>query len=134
MAAFRDVLQWVCSQLAGDGTLASLGVTGVFMYNAPENTPFPYLIMQKQTGNHTYALGKEAFHSHWLAIKCVDKSWDGGDTSRQVMGRVKELINLQTPPGVLHIKASTDFEMQENEPGNLAFPHAGTVFVITLAE
>lgn len=139
MADFSEIATWAVGQLTGDATLTSLDVDGVFFNNAPEGTPSPTIIFQKQTGAYTYTLGNsDAYTRHWLSIKCVDENLDGGDRARQVMKRVKAILNGQTPAldegYTMNFKAQTDFEYGEQESGNIQYYHVGTVFVAWLGE
>lgn len=137
-AYFRDILQWIVGQIEADSALGALGVNDAYMYNAPESAIYPYIIMKKQTGSYEYTFSKEAYNSHWLAIKCVESGYSGGDVARQAMDRVKALINQQRPTlssgYTMRIQASTDFETQEAESGNNIYTHVGTVYIIQLGQ
>ena len=139
-AHLREVIQWMVGQINGDATLTGLGLQKALTFSAPEKTAFPYVIIQKQTGAHSHVLGaQEAHNRHWLAIKCVDKGFDGGDRARQVMDRVRVLLNnmrptLTTGGYVMIIRANTDFEYDEQESGNNNFYHVVTVFMVQLGE
>lgn len=138
MAHFSDVVAWVVGIVNADSTLTSLGLQGAWVNTAPEGTAAPIVIIQKQTGSHTYTFGREAYNRHWVSIKCVDQGFDGGYRARQIMDRVKTLLNLQTVTTTagysMDFRASTDFEYGEQEAGNLNFYHVGTVFVAMLGE
>lgn len=139
-AHLREVIQWIVGQLNADTTLTSLGLQKAWSHSAPEGTAFPYVIIKKQTGSHNHVLGNaEAMNRHWLAIKCVSTGFDGGDTARQVMDRVKTLINHQTPTlsgggYTIAILAENDYEYDEQENGNNNFYHVVTVFMVHLGE
>lgn len=139
MAHLRDIIKWMSDTVMADSTLTSgFGVTGLFMYNAPEGQAYPYIIVQKTAASHQYVLNAEAYNEHWLAVKAVDKGFDGGDRARQIQDRVKALINLQRPTltsgYTMTIRAQSGFELSEAEAGNNFFYHAGTVFVAWLGE
>lgn len=135
-AKFRDAVEWVVGQLAGDATLTGLGMTGVYFYNAPEGQNFPYLILQKQTDAKTDRLGAVAFERHWMAVKAVDNITDGGDRARQLIDRVEALLGHQSPTldngAAMLIDPSTGFEYQESESGNQIYTHVGSVFTLWL--
>ena len=139
-AHLRDAIQWIVGQINGDATLTSLGLQKAWTNSPPERTAFPYVIIKKQTGKHDHGLGNaELFNSHWLAIKCVDTGFDGGDRARQVMDRVRTLINHQRPTlssggYTIAILASNDFEYDEQENGNNNFYHVVTVYMIQLGD
>lgn len=140
-AHLREVLTWIVGQINGDSTLTTtLGLKKAWMFSAPEHTAFPYVIMTKQTGAHDHSLGnREAHNRHYVAIKCVDNGFDGGDRARKVMDRVKDLINHQRPTltqggYTIAILASNDYEYDEQENGNQNFYHVVTVYMIQLGD
>ncbi len=139
-AHLRDVLQWMVGQINADATLTSLGLQKAWTFAAPERTAFPYVIITKQTGAHNHTLGAtEAHNRHWLAVKCVDTGFDGGDRARRVMDRVRVLINNQRPTlagggYTMIIRANTDFEYDEQESGNNNFYHVVTVYMVQLGD
>jgi len=139
MAAYlRDVIAWMVSTIADDTVLQSLGVSGTFMYNAPEGQDYPYIIIQKTAETHKFVFGDEAYNEHWLAVKALDKGFDGGDRARQVMDRVRFLFKEARPTltsgYTMVIRAQSGFELCEAEAGNNFFYHVGTVFVPWLGE
>ena len=139
-AHLRDIYNWIVTTINADSTLTSLGLNKAWTFTAPEGTAFPYVIISKQTGGHDHSLGnQEIMNRHWLAIKCVDTGFDGGDRARQVMDRVKTLINHQTPAlsgggYTIAVLASNDFEYREQENGNNVFYHVVIVFMVQLGE
>lgn len=139
-AHLRDVIQWAVGQINADSTLTGLGLQKAWMNSPPEGTAFPYVIIKKQTGVHEHGLGNvELFNRHWLAIKCVDTGFDGGDRARRVMDRVRELVNHQRPTlsgggYTIAILANSDFEYDEQENGNNNFYHVVTVYMVHLGD
>lgn len=136
-ATFRDAVQWAITQLTGDATLTSLGVTGSYFYQAPETATRPYIILQKQTGSTQSVLGgATGYNRHWLAVKCVSNGQDGGDIGRQVVDRVNTLLSYKTATvasgKILSVMPQTDFEYSDAERGNQLYIHVGSVFVVWL--
>lgn len=139
MADASDVITWIVGIINADTTLSNTyGLHGAWVNNSPEGTVAPAVIIQKQTGSHKYTMGREAYNRHWISVKCVDQSLDGGDRARSVMKRVKTLLNLgsvtMTSGTSMMFRADTDFEYGEQESGNVAFYHVGIVFVAWLGE
>lgn len=138
----RDVIQWLVTTLEADATLTGLGVEGAYSRVIPSFVEGPAIVIAKQTGFHNYVFGKEAHNRHWVSIKCVEPSEDdvntGGDVARQVMDRVRELINLQRPTltsgYTMIIMADNDYEYDEQEAGDNVYYHVGTVYRIQLGE
>lgn len=136
----QDVITWIVGTIAADSELTNThDVSGTFMHSAPEGQSFPYVIIQKQTGTVQYVMCQQAFNSHYLAIKCVDTGFDGGERARLVMDRVSELIDLQRPiisdgGYVMAIKANNTYEYDEQEQGNNNFYHCVINFVITIGQ
>ena len=138
-AHLRDAINYIVTAINADATLTGLGLNKAWTYSAPEKTPFPYVIIQKQAGTHDYVMCQQAFSSHFLAIKCVDKSFDGGDRARRIMDRVTALIELQTPSltdggYVMNIMANNSYEYDEQESGNNNFYHVVIVFKVILGQ
>lgn len=138
-AHLQDAITWIIGQIQGDSELNSLGVTKAFMHSAPERTPYPFVIIQKQAGTVDYVICKQAFATHFLAIKCVDTSFDGGERARLAMDRVMELIELQTPSltdggYTMSIQANNTYEYDEQESGNNNFYHVVVNFRIVLGQ
>jgi hypothetical protein len=134
-----DVVSWLITTINADATLNTLGLTdgNIFFHNAPENTPFPYIILQVQSNSKSYVLGHgQAFTRTWMAVKCLDMGTDGGNRARRIRDRVEDVLNLQTPTlpegYALDIRTTTGFEYSEAESGNMNFYHVGSVFVINL--
>ena len=138
-AHLRDAIQWIVGQINADATLTGLGLNKAWTFSAPERTTLPYVIIQKQAGTHSYTMCQQSHSSHYLAIKCVDKSFDGGDRARQIMDRVTALIELQTPAitdggYVMSIKANNSYEYDEQESGNNNFYHVVISFRVILGQ
>lgn len=139
MAAYlRDIIQWMVTTIMNDSVIQGLSVSGVSMYESPEGEAYPFVIIQKTSETHKFVLGNEAYNEHWLAVKCVDKGFDGGDRARQVMDRIRFLFKEARPTissgYTMLIRAQSGFEMAEAETGNNNFYHVGTVFVAWLGE
>jgi hypothetical protein len=137
-ATFRDAVQWVIGQLTGDTVLNGLGVNGIYFYLAPENVQLPYIILQKQTDAQWGALdAKQSYSRNWIVVKCVADGTDGGDTARQVMDRVHELVDYKsasvTSGKIMSVNPQTGYELKEAESGNLLYIHVGSVFVFWLS-
>lgn len=137
-AHFQDIVSWITTTCNGDSELDTLGLTGTWAYSAPERAEFPYLVIQKQAGTHDYVMCAQAFSSHFLAVKCVDKGFDGGERARLIMDRVQELLDLQTPTisdggYTLTIKANNSYEYDEQENGNNNFYHSVINFKAVIA-
>ncbi len=138
-AHLQDVISYIIGVINSDSELTTLGLNDAYMYEAPERAVLPYVIGQKQAATHTYTMCKQAFNTHYLAIKCVDTGFDGGNRARTVMDRVVELIELQTPSltdggYVMTIKANNSYEYDEQETGNNNFYHCVVVFAVTIGQ
>lgn len=48
---------WIYGKLANDATLTSLGVRGIYAYQAPETATVPYIVFQQQAASDVPALG-----------------------------------------------------------------------------
>ena len=132
-------ITWIVGQFNADATLTGLSANRAFMYSAPESVPTPFVIIQKQAGTVDYVMCKQAFSSHFLAIKCVDTGFDGGKRARAVMDRVTQLIELQTPTitdggYTMTILANNTYEYDEQESGNNNFYHIVINFRIVIGQ
>lgn len=134
----QDAISYIVSAINADSTLTSLGLHGAFMHSAPERQQFPYVIIQKQSGLHEHVICKEAFATHFLAIKCVDTGFDGGNRARTIMERVKELLDHQSPTlgsgYAMAILANNSYEYDEQETGNNNFYHSVINFRVILGQ
>lgn len=137
-AQLRDVIKWMNDTIMGDTDITDLGVSGVFFYNAPEGQAYPYIILQKTAESHTFDFGVEVFNRHWVAVKCVDLGFDGGDRARQVMDKIRPLLGEARPSitsgTTMLVRAQSGFELSEAEAGNNFFYHVGTVYVVWLED
>ncbi len=138
-AHLQDIITWIVGQVNGDAELTTLGANRAFMHSAPEKVASPFVIIQKQAGTVNYSMCKQAFSTHFLAIKCVDTSFDGGARARAVMDRVTELIELQTPSMTdggytMTIQANNSYEYDEQESGNNNFYHVVINFKVIIGQ
>lgn len=138
-ASLQDAIEWLVTTIQNDATVISLGVTQAFMYSAPEKgvASFPYVIISKQAGSHTLSMCGVAYDSHFLAVKCVDYGFDGGERARKVIHRVRQIIEFQTATlasgRLIGITPVNSFEYDEQESGNNNFFHAVQVEKVMLA-
>lgn len=138
-AQLQDVITWIVGQINNDPIITSLNANRTFMHSAPEKVATPFVIIQKQTGTADYVMCKQAFASHFLAIKCVDTGFDGGTRARAVMNRVKDLLDLQKPtlPNggyTMSIKVNNSYEYDEQESGNNNFYHVVENFEVIIGQ
>lgn len=138
-ASLQDAITLMVGQIQADATVISLGSTQVFMYSAPEVgvASYPYVIIGKQAGSHKLSLCGVAFDMHYLAVKCVDYGFDGGERARKVLHRVRQVIESSNPQTVSSgtvnaIQPNSSFEYDEQESGNNNFYHAVQVEKVTL--
>lgn len=138
-ASLQDAITWIVGMIQADATIQGLGVTEAFMYSAPERgiASLPYVIMGKQAGSHTITMCGVAYDVHYLAIKCVDEGFDGGEVARKVVHRVREVIEFQKPTlasgRILDIQPNSSYEYDEQESGNENFFHAVQVVKVICA-
>ena len=140
-ASLQDAITLICGQIEADATVISLGSTQTFMYSAPEKgvASFPYVVIGKQAGGHTLARCGTAFDIHYMAVKCVDYGFDGGERARKVLHRVRQVIENSNPQTVASgtvsaIQPNSSYEYDEQESGNNLFYHAVQVEKITLGD
>jgi hypothetical protein len=137
-AKLQDAITWIVGQIQADATVQSLGVTEAYMYSAPERgvASYPFVIIGKQAGSHTITMCGVAYDIHYLAIKCVDEGFDGGETARNVVHRVREVIEFQKPTlasgRILDIQPNSSYEYDEQESGNENFYHSVQVVKVIL--
>jgi hypothetical protein len=138
-ASLQDAITWIVGQLQADAALIALGVTETFMYSAPERgmTSYPFMIMGKMAGSHTLSMCGVAYDVHYMALKCVDEGFDGGETARKALHRAREVIEFcgrQTLVSgiILDILPSSSYEYDEQESGNENFFHAVQVIKVIL--
>lgn len=137
-ASLQDAITWIVGTIQADATVISLGSTEVFMYSAPEEgvASYPFVIIGKQAGAHTSTMCQTAIDEHYLAIKCVDYGFDGGERARKVLHRVREIIENQSATlasgRLLTILPNSSFEYDEQESGNNNFYHAVQVERVVL--
>lgn len=138
-ASLQDFLDWLIPAIQNDATVNSLGVTKAYMYSAPEigTSSYPVVIVGKLAGSHELSMCGIAYDSHLLSIKCVDLGFDGGERARDVIHRVREVIEFQTPTitngKVVGIVPVNSFEYDEQESGNLEFTHVVQVERVMLS-
>lgn len=135
-ASIRDIYTYLVTTLESDPTLQGWGVD-VYSLKAPEEEASPYILLERQSAVHGRLLGnRTGIVRHWVFVKSVTKGMDNGKLGRQIMDRVKVLIDGQTPaiPSgyVAQIEAKTDLEYVEAETGNIQYFHIGTTFVFHL--
>lgn len=138
-AHLQDVITWIVGQVNGDAELTTLSANKAFTHSANKKTPLPYVIIQKPTGTINYVMCRQAFSTHYLAIKCVDTGFDGGERARAVMDRVTELIELQKPTltdggYTMSIQADNSYEYDEQESGSNNFYHVVITFRVTIGQ
>lgn len=127
-AHLQDAIAYIITAINSDATLTSMGLNKAFMHSAPERQAFPYVIIQKQAGTHSQVMCRQAFATHFLAVKCVDTGFDGGKRARNIMDRVNALIEHQAPSltdggYTMAILANNSYEYDEQENGNNNFYH-----------
>ena len=136
-APIREIFSWMVSTLQADAEMISLGFTKVFAYKAPEDFTFPYVILEKQSGAHSYNFGVESFNRHWITVKSVHLGTDGGDLGRRAQDRIRELLSNKRPSltegYTMMVRANTDYEYVEAEAGNFQFYPIGTVYFVQLS-
>lgn len=134
MVSIRQVYSYLVDTLEQDATLQGMSPNGVdvFALKAPEDHPTPFILLERQSGTHSYVMGAESIQRHWVFIKSITEGGDGGALGRGIMDRVHERLtgDLPTISGgyVARIQATTDLEYIEAETGNIQFFHVGTVF------
>lgn len=132
----RDIYAWIISTLMADATITTTyGVTGVWSIEAPENPSYPYILLQKQTGGHKFALGNvHTMSDDWVMIKVTDFGEDGGDRARRICTRIAELIENQAPtiPGgyVYVIRRQNDIDYVTAEASNQHYWQVGSVYTV----
>lgn len=138
-ASLQDAITWIVGQLEADSTLQGLGVTETFMYSAPERgvASYPYIIMGKQAGSHTITMCRVAYDVHYIALKCVDEGFDGGEAARTALKRARDVIEFCgttaiTGGQIMDILPSSSYEYDEQESGNENFFHAVQVIKVIL--
>lgn len=129
-ASLQDAITLVIGQIEADAGVQALGCTQAFMYSAPEKgiASYPFVIISKQAGSHTLSMCGVAFDVHYMAVKCVDYGFDGGERARKVLHRVRQVIessNAQTVSSgtVNAIQPNSSFSYDEQESGNNNFYH-----------
>jgi len=129
VAHLQDAITWLVTAIQNDSQVQALGVTQAYMYSAPEKgvTSYPFVIIQKQAGSHALSMCSTAYDTHYLAVKCVDYGFDGGRRARNVIDRVREVIEFQTATlatgRILSITPNNSYEYDEQESGNNNFYH-----------
>jgi len=127
----RDIFTYLVTRLETDPTLSGWGIEA-FSLAAPEDHPCPFILMERQSGTHHYAMTGEALQKQWIFLKAVTTGEDGGKLARQIMDRVNVLLTGETPTiasgYVARIEATTDLEYVETDTGNVQFYHVGTVY------
>lgn len=132
----RDIYAWMISTILADNFLTvTLGVSSVWATEAPESPVYPYVLLQKQTGGHSFMLQNAHFlFDDWVMIKVVDYGEDGGDRARRVNTRIAELIengNPSIPNGVVYnIRRQNDVDYVTAESGNQHYWQVGTVYSV----
>lgn len=135
----RDIFAWMISTLMADSVLTNTyGLKGVWAVEAPEAPGYPYVVLQKQTGGHSFLLGNvHSSFSDWIMIKVVDESQDGGDRARRMGTRIASLVENQTPsiPGgiVYLIRRQNDIDYVTAENGSQHYWNVGTVYTVEYA-
>lgn len=138
-ATLQDAITWIVTTINSDATLTSMGLHKAYMYSAPEigTDQYPFVIIGKQAGIHELTMCGSAVDIHYLAIKCVDRSFDGGELARTVMERVRVLLELQTPTlpsgRIISIVPNNSYEYDEQESGNNNFFHSVISFKVVVA-
>lgn len=137
----QDAITWITTTINNDSELAAAPylLQDCYMYSAPEAAQYPFVIIGKQSGTHDYVMCGQAFATHYLAIKCVDLGFDGGERARLVMDRVQELIDMQKPTltdggYTMAIHANNSYEYDEQEAGNHNFYHSVINFRIVIGQ
>ena len=137
--SLQDALDYIVPIINADSILTSMGIGDAFSFSAPERTAFPYIIIGKQAGTFTRTLCGRAYDTHYMAIKCVDKGFDGGKRARQAMDRVAAIVELtNVSPGagklIMSIEPNNSYEYDEQENGNNNFYHSVIVFKFVLGQ
>lgn len=138
MGSYQEALTWIVTAINNDATLNGMNNHKAFVFSAPEKTLYPFVIINKQAGAHRLNMCGKVYDAHYLAIKCVDKSFDGGKLARNIMARVETVIAFQdgiSLPGgakILSITPNSSFEYDEQESGNNNFYHSVIVFRVVV--
>ncbi len=135
--SYQQAIAWIVNRINNDSQLNSLGNNKAFTFAAPERTGYPFVVINKQAGSHKHVICRKAYDSHFLAIKCVDKGFDGGNKARRIMERVAEILSHETATlgdgqQILTITESSSFEYDDQESGNLNFYHSVIVFKVVV--
>lgn len=125
-------------KLAGDSTLNALLATpapgyakAIYHGTAPAEAPYPFVILNRQAGNPTYALTTiPAYETDMWLIKAVDDE-PTADAAEAISARLSTLLN----DGVLSISGATqlylrresDIEYEEDADGR-KYQHVGSLF------
>lgn len=141
-ASLQDAITWMIGAIQADSQVQALGVTEAFMYSAPERgtiVSYPFVIIGKSAGAHKNVMCGPSFDHHYLAVKCVDTSFDGGERARKVLHRVRQVIEFGRPAvsvssgKIDSILPNSSYEYDEQESGNNNFFHAVQVERVVLS-
>jgi len=140
-ASLQDAVTHLIGKIEADAQTISLGSTQAFMFSAPEKgvASYPYVIIGKQAGSHTIVMCGVAFDVHYLAVKCVDYGFDGGERARKVLHRVRQVIETTTPATLASGKLdavipNSSYNYDEQESGNNNFYHEVQVEKVILSD
>lgn len=127
----------IYGKLAGDTTLNALlgsppaGYSkSIYYQSAPEGAGFPFVIIQKQAGTPTYALGERALESNVWLVKGVDRS-TGADVVDNIASRLDALLTDAalsiSGAAQLYLRRESDINYATTEDG-VVYRHAGALF------
>lgn len=121
---------WLYGVLSGDATLTSLGVTGVYAYQAPETARFPYVLFQHQGGADVRGVGPTRIMANMLYV--VRGVTDGPLSALvSINSRIDALLQAQSGSNVngvvLACVREQPFVMNEPAEGR-TFRHLGGVY------
>lgn len=139
--SFQQVINWMCTTLGSDATLLSAGLTGVWMYQAPEGIGYPFIVIEKNVADSKHTFGGAAMIKHFVSVKTVDNAVvsDGGERARLMQDRVRELLDCAEITGIttgypMYIRSYQDYEMTDFESGQMSFFMAAGLYEVTLGD
>lgn len=141
VASINSIYQFMVGEVEADPVLTSMNHNRIWAHQAPETSPMPYFIIDREPGDFAFTLGYgRAFDEYRVSVKSVTRnsrtSSDGGALGRNALTRFREIVPLRRPVVLngytMVIREFSDFDFDEPETGDNVYYHTGVVLEVTL--
>lgn len=121
------------AKLNGDAALTDLlaTTTSIFHRRAPQGTLFPYIVLQKQSGNPVWSFGGEPLDYEVWMVKGVDRAPSGAkaeDIRKQINRVLTDPVMNLSDGTLLYLRRESDIDYGEDSDPDQIVHHVGGLY------